>query len=47
MNYSLNILDEAQSILFSEKEEVKQMPCFPDKDSIKMIDNVLVVKVAD
>lgn len=47
LEYELNILDEEDSKKLSKQEEVKNMPCFPDKGFIKMIDGVVVVKISN
>ncbi|MBP3892224.1 MAG: glucosyltransferase domain-containing protein [Solobacterium sp.] len=47
MNYGIKILDETTAKEYAVKEEVKQMPCFPDKDSIQYIDDVLVIKISE
>ena len=49
MGYPINIVDkdEVTSPIaeeLSNREEIKRMPCYPDKDSIKMIDGYLIIK---
>ena len=46
LNYPINIVEEEKMIKLSEKKEVEEMPPFPSKGYIKMIDGVLVVKVS-
>lgn len=47
LNYPLNICDDATHYELEQSEEVQNMPAFPDKECIKMIDGVLVVKVGE
>lgn len=49
MGYPMNIVDKDVPISeiskkFEKKEEVKNMPCYPSENSIKMIDGYLVIK---
>ncbi len=37
-------LDETE---FLERDEIKQMPCYPDYGSIRVIDETVVIKFAD
>ena len=45
LNSPVTICDEDKHEKIKESEEVKNMPIFPAKESIRMIDGVLVVKV--
>ncbi len=49
MGYPINIVDNDKgasplAMELSNKEEIKNMPCYPDKESIKMIDGYLIIK---
>lgn len=45
LGYPMNILDKEYAVKFAGKEEVKNMPLYPNKGSIEMIDGVVVVKL--
>lgn len=47
MGYPVKVLSEDKSKEFSEKEEVKNMKPFPSKESYKIVDNVLVIKLSN
>lgn len=52
MGYPINIVDanKTRSPIakeLSEKEEIKSMPCYPEKDSIKMVDGYLIIKFSE
>lgn len=45
--YPVMLLSETEAQAWSEREEVKMMPCFPNQDACQMIDGVLVVKLSE
>ena len=46
--YPINLVDDDTLFNYYYKDDViKDMPCFPDKDSVKFVDDILVVKIAD
>lgn len=45
MNYPIRLCDEKTVAAIKENEYVKNMPHFPDKDSIAMVDGIMVVKM--
>ena len=45
MGYPVNVLDKEASLQIAQKEEVQKMEAFPSKKSIKMVDDVLVIKM--
>lgn len=47
LNYKINLCSDEQSARFQDCSEVKEMPCFPNKGGIKMIDGVMVVKFSE
>ena len=47
MGYPVKVLNEDKSKEFAEKEEVKNMEPFPSKESYKIIDGVLVIKLSN
>ena len=47
LGYPINIIDMKQMKKIAEKEEVKEMELFPSYESIKFVDDVLVVKIAE
>ena len=47
LNYNLNILDEDESRKLSTNPNIKEMPYFPNKDAVKIVDGILIVKVSD
>ena len=47
MGYPVKVLNEDKSKEFAEKEEVKNMEPFPSKESCKIVDNVLVIKLSN
>lgn len=47
LNYPLNLVTEKKARELSELKEVEEMGDFPSKDSMKMIDGILVVKLSD
>jgi len=47
MGYPVEVLDEETATKYSEKEEVKNMKPFPSKESYKIVDGVLVIKLSD
>lgn len=42
-----NILDESIALEYCSKEEVTQMPVYPNNGSIKVVDGVLIVKLSN
>ncbi len=47
LGYPINIINEDEMKEIANKEEVKEMELFPSYESIKFVDDVLVVKIAD
>lgn len=47
MGYPVKVLNEDKSKEFAEKEEVKNMEPFPSKESCKIVDDVLVIKLSN
>ena len=47
MGYPVKVLDEKKALEFTEREEVKNMKPFPSKDSYKIVDGVLVIKLSN
>lgn len=47
LSYPITLLSESDAIEWSKKDEVKQMKSFPDVNSSKIIDDVMVVKLSD
>ena len=45
--YPINIISKEDMEKISKKQKVKDMPCFPDKDSIQFIGDTLVIKVSN
>ena len=46
LGYPINLLSQKDTIALAATKEVKDMPAFPQSDSIKMVGNILVVKIA-
>lgn len=47
LNYPINIIDEETRIALKENDIVEEMPSFPEKGCIKMVEDVLVVKMGE
>lgn len=47
LNYNLNLLSEEECRELENTNEVKQMDYYPNKNSIKYINGIVVVKIAD
>lgn len=47
LNYPLNICDDTTHYQLEQSESVQEMPTFPSKGCIKMIDNILVIKLGE
>jgi len=47
MGYPVKVLKEEKAMEFAEKEEIKKMKPFPSKESCKIVDGVLVVKLSN
>ena len=45
LGVNMNLVSESESTGILESEEFKNMNCYPEKDSIKVIDNTVVVKL--
>ena len=45
LGYPMNIPDKDYADKIAEKEKIKNMPIYPNKGSIEMIDGVVVVKL--
>lgn len=41
------LFDDDSEAYFSSLDEVKEMPCYPDDGAIKIIDNVIVIKLSE
>ena len=46
-NYNLNLLDEDKCRDLEKTSEVKNMEYYPNKNSIKYINGIVVVKISD
>ena len=52
LGYPMNIVDknDAESTIakeLSNKDEIKQMPCYPNEGSIKMVEGYLIIKFSN
>lgn len=47
LSYPINILPKNDSLEIAKKEEVQNMPSFPAKDSCKMVNGTMVIKLSD
>lgn len=45
--YPINIISKEEMLTLKNRKEVKDMPCFPNKNSIKFIDDTLIVKLSN
>lgn len=45
--YPVNLLDMSEAQEWMEKNEVQEMPCFPDMGACRMIDGTMVIKVSE
>ncbi len=46
LSYPINIIPEYEAVGMSKKSEVKEMGVFPNKDSVKKVDDVIIVKLS-
>lgn len=47
MGYPVKVLSEEKAMEYAKKEEVRNMEPFPSKESYKIIDGVLVIKLSN
>lgn len=47
LQYDINVCDDSEIETLKEHEAVKEMPVFPEKGSIKLVDGIIVVKLSN
>ena len=47
LGYPINLANVEEANKFACKKEIVEMPCFPEKGSIELIDNTLVIKLSN
>ena len=47
LDYPVNFVNEDKLTALENSPEVQNMPMFPAKDSVKMVDGVLAVKLSE
>lgn len=47
LNYPINLVDDETHAQIKENKDVQELPTFPQKGCVQMIDNVLVVKMGE
>lgn len=47
LQYDINVCDDSEIETLKEHEAVKEMPVFPKKGSIKLVDGIIVVKLSN
>ena len=47
LQYKANMCDGSTLTKLRKMEEVKNMPIFPNKDSVRIIDGIIVVKIGE
>ena len=45
--YPINVIPEEEALSFKDRKEVLNMKPFPSKDSIKFVDDTLIIKLSE
>lgn len=47
LQYDINVCSDLETETLKENETVKEMPVFPEKGSVKLVDGIIVVKFSN